>query len=282
MSLPPIPQIALNDGNSIPQLGFGVFKVPDDETQAAVERALESGYRSIDTASFYQNERGVGRALRMSGLPREEVFIASKVWNDAHGREPTRASLERSLELLDLDRLDLFLIHWPVPARDRYLETWQTLIDLRDEGLISSIGVSNFEPGHLQRLALETQVVPAVNQVEMHPYLIQQAVRDYDREHGIVTEAWSPLAKGGGLLNETVITGLAAEHGKSPAQVVIRWHLQRESVVIPKSVTPSRVRENLEVFDFELSDAEIEAINALDRDLRTGPDPNLFVSPPAA
>ncbi|MFC4243260.1 aldo/keto reductase [Gryllotalpicola reticulitermitis] len=282
MTLPPIPRLPLNDGNSIPQLGFGVFKVPDDETQAAVELALESGYRSIDTAAFYQNERGVGRGLAASGLPRDDMFVTSKVWNDQQGAELTRASFEHSLDLLGLDRLDLFLIHWPVPSRDLYVETWQTLIGLREQGLVTSIGVSNFEPAHLERLITETGVVPAINQVELHPYLTQQAVRDYDAEHHIATEAWSPLAKGGDLLSETVLTAIAAEHGKSPAQVVIRWHLQRGTVVIPKSVTPSRVRENLDVFDFDLTASELEAIGSLDRDLRTGPNPNVFVLPPAA
>jgi 2,5-diketo-D-gluconate reductase A len=277
-----VPQLTLNDGRHIPQLGFGVFKVPDDETQRAVEVALETGYRSIDTAAFYRNERGVGAALQASGLPRDELFITSKVWNDAHGKDNARASFENSLELLGLDRLDLFLIHWPVPAQDLYVETWQALIDLRDEGLISSVGVSNFEPAHLDRIIAETGVVPAVNQVELHPYLAQATVREYDTAHDIRTEAWSPLAKGGELLAEPVLAEIGARHGKTPAQTVIRWHLQLGNVVIPKSVTPARVRENLDVFDFVLSDAELDAINALDRGHRTGPDPNVFVAPPAA
>ncbi|HET6499784.1 MAG TPA: aldo/keto reductase, partial [Amycolatopsis sp.] len=257
----PIPRLAMNDGRTIPQLGFGVFKVPDDETRQAVELALESGYRSIDTAAFYRNERGVGAALRASGVAREDLFITSKVWNDAHGREKTRKSFETSLELLGLDRLDLFLIHWPVPSQDRYVQTWETLMELREEGLISSIGVSNFEPAHLDRLAAETGVLPAVNQVELHPYLVQSTVRAYDSAHGILTEAWSPLAKGGDLLGEEELAKIGARYGKSAAQVVIRWHLQLGNVVIPKSVTPARVRENFAVFDFELTDSELAAIS---------------------
>lgn len=197
-----VPQLTLNDGRGIPQLGFGVFKVPDSETRQAVEHALDAGYRSIDTAAFYHNEGGVGAALNASGIPREELFITSKVWNDAHGREKARKSFEQSLELLGLDRLDLFLIHWPVPSQDLYVETWQTLIELREKSLVTSIGVSNFEPAHLDRLAAETGVVPAVNQVELHPYLVQSKVREYDAAHGILTEAWSPLTKGGDLLAE--------------------------------------------------------------------------------
>jgi 2,5-diketo-D-gluconate reductase A len=277
-----IPQLALNDGRNIPQLGFGVFKVPDSETQRAVEDALEAGSRSIDTAAFYQNERGVGAALRASGIPREELFITSKVWNDAHGREKARESFESSLELLGLDRLDLFLIHWPVPSRDLYVETWQALIGARDEGLVSSIGVSNFEPAHLDRIVAETGVVPVVNQVELHPYLVQGTVREYDSAHGILTEAWSPLAKGGDLLGEEVLKQIGDRYDKTPAQTVIRWHLQLGNVVIPKSVTPARVRQNLEVFDFELTESELAAISALDRGHRTGPNPNVFVAPPAA
>jgi 2,5-diketo-D-gluconate reductase A len=277
-----IPDLQLNDGKRIPQLGFGVFKVPDDESQRAVEQAIEAGYRSIDTAAFYQNERGVGAAVVNSGVPREELFITSKVWNDAHGRVNTRRSLEESLEKLKLDRLDLFLIHWPVPSRDLYVETWQTLVDLQAEGLVTSIGVSNFEPAHLERLRVESGVVPVVNQVELHPYLVQSAVRDYDSAHGIVTEAWSPLAKGGDLLEQKVLTDIGSRYGKSPAQVVIRWHIQLGNVVIPKSVTPARVRQNIEVFDFALTEAELNAISALDCGKRTGPDPNVFVAPPAA
>jgi 2,5-diketo-D-gluconate reductase A len=277
-----IPDVQLNDGNKIPQLGFGVFKVPDDETQRAVEHAIEAGYRSIDTAAFYQNERGVGAGITNSGVPRDELFITSKVWNDAHGRDNTRRSFEESLEKLKLDRLDMFLIHWPVPSRDLYVETWQALVELQAEGLVTSIGVSNFEPAHLERLRAESGVVPVVNQVELHPYLVQAAVREYDAAHGIVTEAWSPLAKGGDLLEQAVLTEIGARYGKSPAQVVIRWHIQLGNVVIPKSVTPSRMSQNIDVFDFALTAAEVDAVSALDSDKRTGPNPNVFVAPPAA
>lgn len=276
-----IPYLPLSDGNRIPQLGFGVFKVPDDQTQQAVEQALEAGYRSIDTASFYRNERGVGAAIKASGIPRDDLFITSKVWNDAHGREKTTRSFGESLEYLGLQYLDLFLIHWPVPSQDRYVETWRTLAGIRDEGRIKSIGVSNFEPAHIERLRAETGIVPVVNQVELHPYLTQREVRDYDAANDIVTEAWSPLAKGGDLLGERVLAEIGARYGKSPAQVVIRWHIQLGNVVIPKSVTAARVRENFDVFDFALSEAELTVISALNRDQRTGPDPNVFVAPPA-
>ncbi|MCU1597691.1 MAG: oxidoreductase [Glaciihabitans sp.] len=277
-----IPDVQLNDGNKIPQLGFGVFKVPDDETQRAVEHAIAAGYRSIDTAAFYQNERGVGAGIANSGVPRDELFITSKVWNDAHGRDNARRSFLESLEKLKLDRLDMFLIHWPVPSRDLYVETWQALVELQAEGLVTSIGVSNFEPAHLERLRAESGVVPVVNQVELHPYLVQAAVREYDAAHGIVTEAWSPLAKGGDLLEQVVLTEIGARYGKSPAQVVIRWHIQLGNVVIPKSVTPARMSQNIDVFDFALTQAELDAVSALDSDKRTGPNPNVFVAPPAA
>ncbi|HEY1699632.1 MAG TPA: aldo/keto reductase [Trebonia sp.] len=269
-----VPSVTLNDGHQIPQLGFGVFKVPDEETQRAVEQAFEAGYRSIDTASLYRNERGVGAAVKASGIPRDELFITSKVWNDAQGQEKTARSFDESLERLGLDYLDLFLIHWPVPSQDLYVETWQALAELRGDGRVKSIGVSNFEPAHLDRLTAETGVVPAVNQVELHPYLTQQAVREYGAANGIVTESWSPLAKGGDLLSEPVLEQIAKRHGKTPAQVVIRWHLQLGCVVIPKTVTPSRARENFDVFGFDLTEADLNAISALDRDGRTGPDPD--------
>jgi 2,5-diketo-D-gluconate reductase A len=276
-----VPCIPLSDGNRIPQLGFGVFKVPDSETQKAVEQALEVGYRSIDTASFYRNERGVGAAIKTSGISRDQLFITSKVWNDAQGRQKTTRSFDESLENLGLEYLDLFLIHWPVPSQDLYVETWRTLADIREEGRIRSIGVSNFEPVHLERLKAETGIPPVVNQVELHPYLTQRDVRDYDAVNSIVTEAWSPLAKGGSLLSEQVLTEIGARYGKSPAQVVIRWHIQLGNIVIPKSVTAARVRENFDVFDFALTEAELTAISSLNRNYRTGPDPNVFVAPPA-
>jgi 2,5-diketo-D-gluconate reductase A len=276
-----VPALQLSDGHRIPQLGFGVFKIPNSETQAAVESALESGYRSIDAASFYHNEKGVGAAIAASGIRREELFVTSKVWNDHHGRDGTVRSFDHSLRELGLDYLDMFLIHWPVPAQDLYVDTWRALIELRSAGRVRSIGVSNFEPAHLERLTIETGVVPVINQVELHPYLLQSAVRDYCSTHSILVEAWSPLAKGGSLLAERELAEIGERHGKSTAQVIIRWHVQLGNVVIPKSVTPSRVSQNIHVFDFELSDAELTAISSLDRGHRTGPDPNVFVSPDA-
>jgi diketogulonate reductase-like aldo/keto reductase len=276
-----VPALQLSDGNRIPQLGFGVFKIPNDQTQAAVESALESGYRSIDAAAFYNNEKGVGAAIAASGIGREDLFVTSKEWNDAQGRGATMRSFDRSLRELGLDYLDMFLIHWPVPAQDLYVDTWRTLIELQASGRVRSIGVSNFEPAHLERLRIETDVVPVINQVELHPYLTQSTVRNYCATHSILVEAWSPLAKGGSLLLEREPAEIGELHGKSAAQVIIRWHVQLGNVVIPKSVTPSRIAQNIDVFDFELSDAELAAINSLDRDHRTGPDPNVFVAPAA-
>jgi diketogulonate reductase-like aldo/keto reductase len=269
-----VPNIKLNNGVEMPQLGFGVFQVPDAETTAAVATALEAGYRSIDTAAAYGNEGSVGRAIAESGLPREELFVTTKLWNADQGYESTLRAFDNSLDLLGLDYLDLYLIHWPVPARERYVETWQAFEKLYADGRVRAIGVSNFQPAHLEKLGGE--VVPAVNQVELHPYLVNEEVRRYDAEHGIATEAWSPLAKGGDLLADPVVTALAREHGRTPAQLVLRWHLQLGNVVIPKSVTPSRIRENLAVFDFELTPDEVAQLSTLDRGERTGPDPDSF------
>ncbi len=271
-----VPNITLNNGVEMPQLGFGVFKVPDAETQAAVTAALDAGYRSIDTAKLYGNEAGVGSAIAKSGLPREDLFITTKLWNDDQGYDSAMRAFDASLERLGLDYLDLYLIHWPTPKRDRYVETWRAFEKLLADGRVRAIGVSNFQPDHLRRLVDETGTVPAVNQVELHPYLVQDAVRRADAEHGIATEAWSPIAKGGDLLAEPVVTGLADKHGRSPAQVVLRWHVQLGNVVIPKSVTPSRIRENAAVFDFELSDEDVAQLSSLDRGLRTGPDPDVL------
>ncbi|MEV2245650.1 aldo/keto reductase [Streptomyces sp. NPDC049970] len=271
--MPTVPTVTLNNGVTIPQLGFGVFQIPDDETTAAVSGALEAGYRSIDTAAVYGNESGVGRALAESGLPREDLFITTKLWNADQGYDSTLAAFEASLAELGLDYLDLYLVHWPAPARDLYVDTWRALEKLLADGRIRAAGVSNFQPSHLRRLLGESSLVPAVNQVELHPGLQQVDVRAANAGHGIVTEAWSPLAQGA-LLNEEALTLLAERHGKTPAQVVLRWHLQLGNVVIPKSVTPARVRQNIDVFGFELSAADMEAIAGLDRGMRTGPDPD--------
>ncbi|MFF0239517.1 aldo/keto reductase [Rhodococcus sp. D-6] len=270
-----IPTVTLNNGVEIPQLGFGVFQIPEDETTAAVSSALETGYRHIDTAAIYGNEAGVGRALADSGLSRDELFITTKVWNSDQGYDATLRAFDTSLAALGLDRLDLYLIHWPTPARDLYADTWRALERLVEEGRLRAAGVSNFQPAHLQRLLDGSSLVPTINQIELHPGLQQSEVRAFHAEHGIATEAWSPLAQGA-VLNDEEITSIAERTGKSPAQVVLRWHLQLGNVVIPKSVTPSRIRENFEVFDFELTDEDMSTIAGADRDLRTGPHPDEF------
>ncbi|WP_431279294.1 aldo/keto reductase [Leifsonia poae] len=268
-----IPNVALNDGRSIPQLGFGVYKIPEAETADAVIAALDAGYRHIDTAAFYENERGVGEGIRRSGLDRDDVFVTTKVWWDQNGYDTTLRSFDASLERLGFDTVDLFMIHWPAPKHDRYVETWRALERVRDEGRAHSIGVANFHIHHLERLARETETVPAVNQVELHPWLPQDEVRAYGAEHGIVTEAWSPLARGR-ILGDPTLDALAAKHGVSPAQVVIRWQLQLGNVVIPKSVSPERIRQNLDVFSFTLDDADLAAIATLASGARTGRDPD--------
>jgi len=256
----------------MPQLGFGVFQVPNDETAAAVSAAFEAGYRAIDTAAMYGNEEGVAKAIADSGIPRKELFITTKLNNNGHGYDEALRAFEDSRTRLGLDYVDLYLIHWPLPAKDRYVDTWRAFEKLNNDGLARAIGVSNFQPAHLQRLFDEADVVPTVNQVELHPYLTQEALRAFDAEHGIATEAWSPIAKGGELLSDPVITSLAEKYGKTPAQVVIRWHLQLGNVVIPKSVTPARIKENIEVFDCELADDDVTSISELNRDERTGPE----------
>ncbi|MEU2358356.1 aldo/keto reductase [Streptomyces misionensis] len=273
MASSPIPSVTLNNGVEIPQLGFGVFQVPDEQTTAAVTSALEAGYRSIDTAAIYGNETGVGRALAAAALPREELFVTTKVWNADQGYDATLRAFDASLAKLGLDYVDLYLIHWPTPARDLYRDSWRALERLAEEGRVRAAGVSNFQPDHLERLLDGATLIPAVNQIELHPGLQQAALRAFHAEHKIATEAWSPLAQGA-VLDDPAITDIAARHGKSPAQVVIRWHLQLGNIVIPKSVTPARIRENLDVFDFALSEQEMTAIAALDRDLRTGPHPD--------
>jgi 2,5-diketo-D-gluconate reductase A len=273
-----VPAVELDGWVAIPQLGFGVFQVPPEDTAEVVTRALLAGYRHIDTARIYGNEAGVGQAIHAAGLPREEVFVTTKCWNEDHGFEQAKRALRASLERLELDRVDLYLIHWPVPAHDRYVETWRALIELRQEGLTRAIGVSNFTAAHLERIVAETGVAPAVNQVELHPLLQQVGLRRAHAEMGIVTEAYSPLAQGDAL-RHPALTAIAEAHGRTPAQVVIRWHLQLGNVVIPKSATPSRIAENFDVFGFHLSEREMEEIGTLDAGARIGPDPNLFVRP---
>jgi len=270
--------IELNDGNTIPQLGFGVFQIKREDTVAAVHKALEVGYRHIDTAQGYGNEAEVGEAVRTSGLDRGEVFVTSKLRNGAHAPDAARAAFEGTLEALGFDHVDLFLIHWPLPmVEDDYVETWRVFESFKREGRARSIGVSNFQVAHLERLAEETETVPAVNQIELHPYLLNAEVDAYGRDHGIATEAWSPIAQGA-VLDDSEIVAIAEQVGRSPAQVVLRWHLQRGTIVFPKSATPARIEENFKLFDFELSDDDVERISALDRgeEGRTGPHPDRF------
>ena len=271
-----VPTLTMNDGRAIPQLGFGVFQVPPEQTAQAVGTALEAGYRLIDTAQGYQNEEGVGEALRRSGLPRDEVFVTTKLTNSEHGTDRALRAFEGSLHALGLDEVDLFLIHWPVPARDLYVQTWQTLAKIRAEGRARSIGVSNFTQAHLDRLMRETGVVPAVNQVELHPRFPQAELRAYHAAHGILTEAWAPIGQGQGLLTDETIVRLAARKGRSPAQVVLRWHMQLGNIAIPKSVTPDRIRDNIGIFTFTLDEAEMRQVNGLATGERLGPDPDTF------
>jgi 2,5-diketo-D-gluconate reductase A len=274
-----VPNLQLSTGADpidIPQLGFGVWQVPDSEVDAAIATALEVGYRSIDTAHLYGNEEGVGRAIEATDLPRDELFVTTKVWNDDHGFDSTLAAFDASLGRLGLEVLDLYLIHWPTPARDNYVDTWKALLKLRDDGRVRAVGVCNFEIEHLQRLAHETGEFPAINQVELHPYLQQTALREFHAAHGILTEAWSPLASGGDVLGDQVVRDIARKHDVTPAQAILRWHLQIGNVVIPKSVTPSRIAENFDVFGFTLDDDDLAAFAPLDRSERTGPDPVAF------
>jgi 2,5-diketo-D-gluconate reductase A len=271
-----VPMLKMNDGNQIPQLGFGVFQIDPDETTEPVRTALDVGYRLIDTAQGYHNEEAVGEALGNSGIAREDVFVTTKLTNSKQGRDKTLAAFDDSMRKLRLDVLDLFLIHWPVPKADLYVETWKAFDELRREGRIRSIGVSNFTPEHLQRLFDETGVVPTINQVELHPQFPQEELRAFHTEHGILTEAWAPLGQGKGLLADPVLAEVGRSKNKSPAQVVLRWHLQLGNVVIPKSVTPSRIRENFDVFDFSLDDAEMQQIAGLSTGERIGPDPQSF------
>ena len=270
------PTVSLNTGRRMPQLGFGVFKVPPDDVEQVVETALEVGYRSIDTAAMYRNEQGVGRAVASSGIARDDLFVTTKLDNGAHRDGEAERAFDHSLAALGLDYVDLYLIHWPLPRAGRYVQAWRDLIKIAGDGRARAIGVSNFQPEHLQRVIDETGTVPAVNQIELHPYFAQRELREFDRTHGIVTEAWSPLGRGGRLLQDPSVTGTAEKYGVEPAQVVLRWHLQSGHMVIPKSVTPERIRSNFDVFGFELADDDMAEIDALDRGDRLGPDPATF------
>jgi 2,5-diketo-D-gluconate reductase A len=274
-----IPAIRLNDGRTIPQLGFGVFQIAPGDTARAVREALEAGYRHIDTAQMYGNERGVGEGVRASGLGRDEVFITSKLSNAAHRPDDARRAFDATLTELGFDYVDLFLVHWPLPTLfgGDFVSTWRVLEESQRDDRARSIGVSNFQPGHLDRLAAEADTVPAVNQVEVHPYFTNETIRAYGQQHGIVTQAWSPLAQGA-VLSDPAITAIAARMGRTPSQVVLRWHIQRGDVVFPKTVSPERMRENLDVFTFELEADDMAALAALDRGEagRTGPHPDTF------
>ncbi len=270
-----VPTITLNNGQAIPELGFGVFQIEPADTKRATLAALEVGYRHIDTAEMYSNEQGVGEAVRESGLERSAVFVTSKLNNGFHKRADALAAFDTSLATLGLDYLDLFLIHWPLPAVGDFVETWQALEEMHASGRVKAIGVSNFQQHHLQRLFDETGTIPAVNQIEVHPYLTQDDLRAFNTAHGIATEAWSPIAQGK-VIGDPVITAIAERVGRSAAQVTLRWHLQRGDIVFPKSVTRSRVEENFALFDFELTDDDVAAVTALNRNERTGPNPDEF------
>ncbi|MGZ4194226.1 MAG: aldo/keto reductase [Solirubrobacteraceae bacterium] len=274
-----VPTIALNDSREIPQLGFGVFQIPPEDTAKAVATALEVGYRHIDTAEMYRNEGGVGEGIRASGLSRDEIYVTSKLSNACHHPDDARKAFDHTLQALGSDHVDLFLVHWPLPTLydGDYVSTWKVMEEFKQQGRARSIGVSNFQVPHLERLAQETDVTPAVNQIEIHPYFLNEEVRRYGEDHGIRTEAWSPIAQGA-VLDDPVITEIAARLDRTPAQMVLRWHIQRGSIVFPKSTTPSRIEENFELFDFALDDDDMEAIAALDKgeDGRTGPHPDKF------
>jgi 2,5-diketo-D-gluconate reductase A len=274
--MPQVPSLTFNNGVPIPQLGFGVFQVPPAEVIEPVLTALEEGYRLIDTAAMYGNEEGVGTAIAQSGVPRDEIFITTKLNNPDHGYDATLKAFDTSMSKLGIDVLDLYLIHWPQPKRNSYVETWKALEKLYADGRVRSIGVSNFAIGHLRRLAAETDVKPVANQIELHPGLPQLELRAFHAEHEILTEAWSPIGQGQGLLEDPTIGAIAGRAGRSPAQVVLRWHIQHGNITIPKSVTPSRIKENLAVFDFELADEDMAALTDLSGTGRIGPDPDTF------
>ena len=269
-----VPVLDLNDGNKAPQLGFGVFQIPDGETADAVASALAAGYRSLDTAAIYKNEAGVRQGIERSGVARGDIFLTTKLWNAEQGFDSTLKAFDASLKKLGSDYVDMYLIHWPTPKRDLYVDTWKAFIRLREEGRIRSIGVSNFQPTHLDHLVKETGVVPVVNQIELHPDFAQRDVVAANTRLKIITESWSPLGQGGDLLKNDALVAIGRKHGKTPAQVVIRWHVQLGHMVIPKSVTPERIKANIDVFDFELSADEMKAIDALDAGKRMGPHPD--------
>ncbi|TQN33128.1 diketogulonate reductase-like aldo/keto reductase [Haloactinospora alba] len=269
-----VPTVTLNNGVAMPQIGFGVFQVPDAEAESIVATAIEAGYRSIDTATLYENEEGTGRGIASSGLAREELFVTTKLWNTDQGYDSALRAFDASLNKLGLDYVDLYLIHWPAPERGAYLDTWRAFERIHSEGRARAIGVSNFQPAHLERLFEASEVTPAVNQIELHPNLQQAPLRESHAKNGIATEAWSPLGQGKGLLDDPALAGIAAKHGVSPAQVALRWSIQLGNVVIPKSATPSRVRENLDVFGFELDEEDMSTIAGLHTGNRVGPDPD--------
>jgi len=269
------PLVTLNDGNSIPTVGFGVFKIPPTDTEQAVSTALQAGYRHIDTAAVYGNERETGRAIAESGVPRDELYVVTKLWNADQGYDSTLAAFDASMTRLSLDYLDLYLVHWPVPTLNKFVDTFKAFTYLREQGRIRSIGVSNFEPEHLDALVNATGVVPAVNQVELHPRLPQTELREVHARLGIVTEAWGPLGQGS-LLTDPTVTAVAERSGRTPAQVLIRWHIQLGNIVIPKSVNPQRIASNFDVFDFELSNNDMASISSLDDGNRLGPNPRTF------
>jgi 2,5-diketo-D-gluconate reductase A len=272
----PQPSIKLNDGHEMPRLGFGVWQIANAATAEAVKAAINAGYRLIDTAAAYANEAGTGEAVRDAAVPREELYVTTKLWNDSHGHDEALRAFDASMKLLGLDSLDLYLIHWPIPRLDRYVDTWRALVRLRGEGRVKSIGVSNFNAEQIQRLADETGEVPAVNQVELHPMFQQTALRSFHAQHGIVTEAWSPLGRAKILEDETLVA-VARKHGRTPAQVVLRWHLDNGIVAIPKTVSPQRMRENIDILGFELDADDLAQIARLDdAGGRVGPDPASF------
>ncbi|MFF0546722.1 MULTISPECIES: aldo/keto reductase [Nocardia] len=280
MSASEIPDVVLNDGTTIPQLGFGVFRVPDDEAPPAVAAALEAGYRAIDTAAYYKNEPGTGAGIAASGIPRDQLHVTTKVWHTDLGYDTTLAAVDKSLANLGLDYLDLYLIHWPVPSRELYVDTWRALEKIKSDGLARSIGVSNFPPAQIERLLVETDTVPAVNQIELHPRFAQTELRDFNARHGIATQAWSPLGHGQ-LLDDPTVNAIAARHGKTAAQILLRWNLELGNIVISKSVTPQRIRSNMEVFDFELALDDHDLLATLDTGIRTGPDPTVYGAVPS-
>jgi len=273
--MPAVPDIVLNDQTTIPQLGFGVFRVPDDEATPAVATALDAGYRAIDTAAYYRNEPGTGAAIAASGIPRDQLHVTTKVWHTDLGYDSTLTAVANSLANLRLDYLDLYLIHWPVPSRGLYVETWRALEKIKSDGLARSIGVSNFPQPTLKRLLTETDTIPAVNQIELHPRLPQTRLREFNTRHGIATQAWSPLAHGQ-LISDPTVAAIAERHGRTAAQVLLRWNIELGNVVISKSVTPERIRSNLQVFDFELTSEDHDTFATLDTGTRTGPDPDVY------